>query len=501
MTLRHVVTRTATCTLATTVIALAAAPGAASAATAKRELLYNTTTSTGVVQLVLALPSTVPALPGVPNPVVITLLGTDAQGHHGATGADVATAHSYLAGGSLVTDSALSAVLGPLNRTVTASLSDPGDKSEGLITAPSNPLGLGLGVVTQKAGVSAATRAATSSSTLADASLGSLRSLGLGTVLEPALAQLNAALATVTDQASPLTGAISGLPALPVISVPNPLSGVVTGVPATISTPALSGATLSSTVNELPAQIEALTDKLLDGDVVKLNAVSTKQALTPAATSVTAAGDAGVASVDLFGGLVQVTASQAKVSAKAGLTKSAASSTAAATLVSVKVSDDFGDLLQLVASEKGLTAGLLDGTLGQTLSPTVEAVVATVDAALDTVLEELTGLLSSLNAGASAIKQGTTSKTVSADGHSAEAHAVPAEVVLGLPVAPDLLTLSIGKADAVAGLSVASAVVAAPDAPAEELPHTGLADQAGLLALGVIVVGAATAAYRRRALR
>ena len=498
MTLRRAASRAATCTVATTLLALAAAPGA-SAAT-KRDLLYSSTTSTGVVQVVLALPSTVPALPGVPNPVVLTLLGTDAQGHHGATGADVATAHSYLAGGSLVTASPLAQLLSPINRTLSASLSDPGQKSAGVVEAPANPLGLGLGVVTQKAGVTPASRAATASSTLADASLGSLRSLGLGTVLEPALAQLNTALATVTASASPLTGAISGLPALPVISVPNPLSGVVTGAPATIATPALSGATLSSTVNELPAQIAALTAKLLDGDVLKVTAVATKQSLTPTATSVTAAGDSGVATVDLFGGLVQLTATQAKVSAKAGLTKSAAGSSAVATLVSVKVSDAFGDLLKLVASEKGLTAGLLDGTLGQTLDPTVAGVVGTVDAALDTVLGELTGLLSSLNAGASAVKQGTTSTKVSPDGHSVEAHAVPAQVVLGLPVAPDLLTLSIGKADAVSALSVASTAVV-PAAPAEELPHTGLSDSAGLLALGVVVIGAATAAFRRRALR
>ena len=495
MSLRRVASRTAACTVATTVLALAAAPGA-SAAT-KRDLLYNTTTSTGVVQVVLRLPSSVPALPGVPNPVVLTLLGTDAQGHHGVTGTDVATARSFLAGGSLVTDSALSTLLSPINRTVAASLSDPGQKSVGVVQAPANPLGLGLGVLSQKAAVTPASRTAAASATLADASLGSLRSLGVGTVLEPALAQLQTALATVTSTATPLTNAIGTLPALPVISVPNPLAGVVTGAPATISTPALSGATLSSTVGELPAQISALTAKLLDGSVLKVSAVDTAQSLTPATSSVTATGDSGVASVDLFGGLVRVTATKASVAAKAGLTKSAAGCSAAATLVSVKVSDAFGDLLTAVASEKGITAGLLDGTLGQTLAPTVASVVGTVDAALGTVLSELTDLLSSLNAGASAIRQGTTSTSISPDGHSVEAHAVPAQVVLGLPVAPDLLTLSIGRADAVSSLSVATTSVVTPT---QELPHTGGSGSAALLAVGVVAIGAATAAFRRRVL-
>ena len=487
---------TTACTLATALIAVAAAPGASAAAST--DLLYNSTTSTGVVSLVLTLPSTIPALPGVPNPISLTLLGTDAQGHHGASDADIANAQSFLASGSLVSSSVLSGALSPLSRTLSATLADPGDKSAAALSLPSNPLGLAVSVGSQKASVTKATHAATSSGTLTDVSLGSLRSLGLGAVLEPALAQLNAALATVTTQATPLTNALSAVPALPTISVPNPLSGIL-GAPATITTPALSGATLSSTVKELPAQISALTATLLDGAAVTLKAVDTGQAITPTSSAITAAGHSGLASIDLFGGLVTVKATQASATAKAGLTKSAAVSDASATLIEVKISTAFGDLLRLVASDKGLTAGLLDGSLGQTLDSTVKPVVQTVDAALNTVLAELTALLSSLNGGASLLKQGTVTKKISADGHTVEAHAVPAQVTLGLPIAPNLLTLAIGKVDAVSALSVAQVTPATPTSQPTNLPRTGLGEQGGLLALGVLLVGAATMALRRRA--
>jgi LPXTG-motif cell wall-anchored protein len=489
--------RVAACAAATALLTTTTAAGTASAAAATTDLQYSSATGTGVVQVVLTLPSTVPALPGVPNPLVLTLLGTDAQDFHGAAGStDIATAHSYLAGGSLVTDSALAALLGPLNRTLTADLAHPGTKTADLITVPSNPLGLALTVAGQQVGVDKVTRLATASSTLTSASLGSLRSLGLGVVLDPALAQLNAALATVVAQASPLTSGLAALPTLPTVVVPNPLSGILGG-PATITAPAVSGTTLSTTVNGLPARIKALTDKLLDGAAVQLNGVDTSQGITPGLSAVTAAARSKLLSVDLFGGLVTLTATEARASAKAGLTKSAAASNASATLLSVKVSDVFGTLLQLVASEKGITAGLLNGTLGQTLSIATQPVVQAVDAALNTVLAQLTGLLSSLNSGAALIKQGTVTKKVSADGHAAEAHAVPAQVTLGLPVAPNLLTLAVGKADATS--VVAQSAVPPTVTPVPELPHTGLADDAMLLAVGLMLAALGTVALRRRA--
>jgi LPXTG-motif cell wall-anchored protein len=489
--------RVAACTAATALLTTAAGV-TSSAAAAKPELHYRSTTATGAVQVVLNLPAGVPALPGVPNPLVLTLLGTDATGFHGASAAsDIATAHSYLAGGSLVTDSALAAVLGPLGRTLTSDLTHPGLKSASLISVPSNPLGLGLDVTNQTANVTAASRQAQSSANLASASLGSLSSLGLGVVLTPALATLNTAVATVTTQTAALTSALSAVPALPPLTIPNPLSPILGG-PTTITTPTLDGGTLTTAIGELPAQIQAITDKLLNGAVVTLNGVTTSQAILPAASSIAATAQSQLLSIDLFGGLVRIDATKALASATAGITQGSATTAASATLLSVKVSTALGDLLTLVANDKGITAGLLNGTLGQVLSGPTQALVTTVDGALNTVLAQLTTLLSQLNSGADLIQQGTVSQSVSPDGHQASSHAVPAQVLIGLPVAPNLLTIAVGKADAVSALSVAAPTAVTPTTPIPELPHTGASTGAGALAALLLLAAGGTVALRRR---
>jgi LPXTG-motif cell wall-anchored protein len=487
--------RVAACTAATALLTVAAGTGTASAATQKKGLLYTATSSTGVLELRLALPV---AVPGVPNPTGLTLLGTEAQAFRDLSGADIATARSYLAGGNLVTGSTLSGLLTPLNRTVEATLASPGLHKATSLSVPANPLGLDLAVGNQSAAVNAVSRLTSSDGRLTSASLGSLRTLGLGAALDTALAQLTAAIATVTAQSAALTSALSSVPALPVISVPNPLAGIIPGVPATISTPALSGTALAGTVSALPAQVDAILAKLTDGALVTLSAVGTGQKLAPALSSLASTAGTDAADVSLLGGLITVSATKAAVAATSGLTKKAASATASATLLDVKIATALTDLLSLTASDKGITAGLLDGTLlGSALAPAVQALVTTIDAALNTVLAELTDLLSSLNSGAKLITQGTVTKTVSADGHRAEAHAVPAQVTIGLPIAPNLVTLSLGKADVVSALSVANPTVVTPTTP-QELPHTGGSQLAALVALTLVGLAGGTVLLRRR---
>lgn len=481
-----------------TLLLCATGVAGAGAATAAEPVLYDASTGTGVVQVVLRLPT---ALPGVPNPVELSLIGTEGEGFRGAGDEeDVTSATSFLAGGNLVDESPLSPVLQPLSRTVSADLSDPGPVSASAIEVPSNPLGLTLDVGEQSAAVVPAKGTATSAGTVADASLGSLRALGLGAALDPVLGPLNAALAQIVTQAAPLTDAISAVPTLPTVPIPNPLAPILGG-PATISTPAVGGPTVSGTVSELPARVKALTDQLLDGAAVQLTGIDTAQTITPTATDVTATGRSKLADIELFGGLVTITASEASATAKAALTKSAASTSASATLIEVEVSDAFGTLLMAVASEKGITAGLLDGSLGQALDPLVRPTVAAVDAALNTVLTQLTGLLESLNAGAKLIKQGTVSQEVSADGRSAEASATPAEVTLGLPVAPDLLTVSVGAVDALAAVAPAPVAPVAAPAPTpvpRALPRTGGDDVLPATAAGLLLAGLTVVAVRRR---
>ena len=481
--------RLAACTVTTAVLTVASGAGSASAATG--DVLYQATSGTGVVQVSLKLPT---ALPGVPNPAVLTLLGTQAEAAHGKTGNDVAAAQSFLAGGSLVSGTS---VLSPLNRVVTASLAQPGDHAATLLTVPSNPLGLDLDVSAQHAAVNTLSRLTTSSGSLADGRLGSLRDLGLGTTLDTALSTLTAAVAQLVAQSSTITSALNGVPSLPSISLPNPLSGVVPGSPATISTPTVSGADLAGTVTQLPAQVQAVLAKLLDGAVLSLKAVGTSQRIVPGPSSVVSSGATDALDLSLFGGLVDVQATKATVSATAARTASAAKADASATLLSVKVATGLTDLVTLVASDEGITAGILDGTLlGNTLDPTLQSVLQQVDAALNDVLSQLTALLESLNSGAKLIQQGTVTKQVSADGHRVEAHAVPAQVTLGLPVAGDLLTVSVGKADAVSALSVAQPVTV----PQDGLPKTGGSPLASLLAVTLLALAGGAVVLRRRQL-
>ncbi len=475
--------------------ALVAATPAAAAGSGS-PILYRATTGTGVVQLVLTLPAGAAALP-IPRPAVLTLIGTDGQGLHSAGTPDLARTDSFLAGGSLITGTQASAALRQLGRVLTADLAHPHPAAPPALTVPStsNPLGLALGVGTQTANVQPTTSSA-ATSTLAKASLGSLDSLGLAPVLDPLATQLNAAVTALTNGIAPVTDALKMIPTVPSMTVPNPLP--IRGGPATIRTPALGGPTVAATVTELPAQVQALLAKLLKGDVIQLNGLDTSQGIAPNLSSVTGTGRSKLADIQLFGGLVAVTGSAAVATATAGLTKSAATSGASATLLSVKVSDSFGTLLSLLATDKGITAALLDGTLG-TLDSTVKPTVAAADAALNTLLKQLTDVLAMLNSGAKLLRQGTATHTVSPDGRTAEAHAVPAQVTLGLPGATNLLQLSIGRADAV--VAVATPVApAAPVAAGAVLPRTGL-EQGGTVAAALLLVsGLGLVAVRRRRL-
>jgi len=473
--------------------ALVAAQPAAAAGSGS-PILYRATTGTGVVQLVLTLPAGAAALP-IPRPAVLTLVGTDGAGLHSAGTPDVARTDSFLAGGSLITGTPASAALSPLGRVLTADLAHPHPVAPPALTVPPNPLGLKLGVGAQTASVQPTT-SSTASSTLAKASLGSLDALGLAPVLDPLSAQLNTAATALTTAAKPLTDGIKKVPAPPVVMIPNPLQPVVGG-PSTISTPALGGPALAAAINGLPAQVRALLDKLRNGAVVQLDGLDTGQGIAPATSSATATGHTNLADLKLFGGLVVVKASQATATATAGLTKSEAAAGASATLVQITVSDAFGTLLQAVASDKGVTGGLLDGALA---NPSPERdLIKVANAALNTLLQQLTDVLMMLNSGAKLIKQGTATHTVSPDGRTAQAHAVPAQVTLGLPGAPNLVQVSVGRADAVVAVATPVAPVA-PVAVGAALPRTGL-EQGGTAAAALLLVsGLGLVALRRRRL-
>ncbi len=498
-------TRTVTtAALALAVSAVAVVP--AHAATNDRPLSTRATASASVVSLALNLPAALPAVPGVPRPLTLDLLAVEGGGLHDATGktADLARALSSLAGGTVVTQTPLKAVL---DRSLTATQAKPGTQTANLLAVPANPLGLRLAAAPQSATAAVGTAlGSTSRAQVVTSGLGSLADLGAGAAVDALLGTLTTATQAIGAGATPLTDALGGVTSqIPSVEVPNPLGGVLGG-PATITTPATTPSTFTDLLaKDLPAQLAAIQAKLRDGAILSLNGLDAQQAVKGLRGSkvTTASASSNLTDLALFGGLVTVTASKSSATATAGGTPGTGLADGSATLIKVTVGNELGDLLNALVSDKGITVGLLDGTtLGKQLDETTKGLVSTVDAALNTALAQVVGLLETLNSGAKLIQQGTFTKKVSKDGTSAEAHATPAQVTIGLPGLPNLVQLSIGKSDAAASAQVVAAPVLLPRTPTSTpvaLPRTGGSTALAIVGL-MTLLGAAAIRRRQTAL-
>ena len=528
--------------LASTTVVVAAGASAAAAAPAgtTTSSLYSGSADSSAVQLVLTLPSALSAVTGaagplLPNPIDLSLIRSTGMVTHDGKNADVSTSASDLAQGSLVSNSALTPALTPLlSHTVTSSLTTPNPAPFALASLPPNPLGLNLNLTPLTAITNPGTKSTSADGGVANGALASLSTLApqVTVPLQSALTTVNTQLGSALTQ---LTAAL-GTAAAPVSSVTVPLAGALTGiptvtVPATPLTPAttvsvgtlLGGSLtdpvgqLTTTLNNLPALIAKVEDELLNGAALSLDGVSSTENVAPLGAGTESTGAANVATINLFGGLVQVQATRASADAVAPGTAGKATSTSSATLLKVVVGQDIGNLLTLIADDNGLTAGLLTGSspvIGTALQP----VLTTVNGALAGVLSALTGLLQGLNSDAKILQQGTATHSVSADGTHAEAHATPAEVSIGLPGAANLIALSLGKVDVVANQQNISTTTTAtpvtttvkpptvttvprrpakPVAPAKKLAYTG-ADLPLTAGAALVLLGAAAGIARRR---
>ncbi len=493
-----------TAALALAVSAAAVAP--AFAASSDTTLSTRSAANAAVVSLTINLPAALPAVPGVPKPLSLDLLSVEGGGLHDATGktGDLARALSSLAGGTLVTQTPLSAVL---DRSLLATQAKPGTQTANLLSVPANPLGLKLAAAPQSVTTTiGGALGSTSRSQVATSALGSLADLGAGAAVDALLGTLVTATQAVGTGAAPLTNALGGVTSMiPSVTVPNPL-GPVVGGPATISTPATTPTTFTDLLSkDLPAQLAAIQAKLRDGAIITLNGLDAQQTVSGLRDSklVTAAASSNLADLSLFGGLVTVTASKSSATATAGGAPGSGAADGSATLVKVTVGNALGDLLKALVSDKGITVGLLDGTaLGKQLDATTKGLVSTVDAALNTALAQVVTLLETLNSSAKLIQQGTFTKTVSKDGRTAEAHATPAQVTLGLPTLPNLVQLSIGRSDAVVSAqAIAPAAPVVPNTPPAAptaLPRTG--GSTTLAVVGLMTLLGAAAVRRRQIL-
>ena len=180
----------------------------------------------------------------------------------------------------------------------------------------------------------------------------------------------------------------------------------------------------------------------------------------------------------------------------------------------MQIGNDLNQLLDLAATEQGITAAILPSTaLGSTLDTATQGAITTINNGLNTALGTLVGLLQSLNSDTQVLSQGTTSTTTAPNGQSSQAHATPAQVVIGLPGAANLVALSLGKVDVTAARQVTTTntaavvpptktvkkVAAKPVAPTKRLAYTGadLPLSAGV-ALALLGAGGVLARRRRR---
>lgn len=514
----------------TAVVAAAASATAAPSAT-QTNTLFRGTANGVALQLRLTLPQPLAPVTGpvLPNPVDLVLLQSTGGALKNGTDPDVATSTASLIDGALVTNSALAPALTQLQRRITATLAEPSPAATSLVSFPASmtPLGLGLAIGPLTASTDPTARSTMSTATGLTAQLGSLKSLGvdLGALTGP----LVAGLQQLTAALGPLTTAAQALPPVPsqtvsATQIPG-IGGTIApilsgaGVPTTVTTPTIaSGQVLAGTVNQLPALVAGLIDRLQNGALLTLTGLGTSQAVRPqgSGTVSTAASNAG--DVALLGGLLTVTASKSSATASATGTPGKATAAADATLVAVKAGVPMIDLLNAVVSDQGIVAQLLPGTaLGQTLNAVTQQAVAGVNTALNAVLDQLNTLLMQLNGGVSVVQKGTVSTTTSPDGRHAEAHASPAIVSLGLPsalpIGGQLVSLALGRVDVTADRQLITTTTVAPAskakappvkktppkavAPTKKLAFTG-AELPVTAGLALLLVGAGAALSRRR---
>lgn len=398
----------------------------------------------------------------------------------------VAVAKAVLGNGNVVLLSDL------LNKVANSSLLSKLDDTAGIL-APTDILGglihVGIGNVVSHVApeATASTLTSSSSSRLAELkiSLGNL--LPTGGLSSGGVAQLGDVLNTVTDT---VNGALNN--ALPTI---NNALGVL-GASSTKSDAAATPGGLASLgavtglVSGLPNALSAATDLLgTSGNILTLGILDASNKITRAGAAVTSEAAAGVAGLDVLGGLVHLDAVKSSVKAVAGGVPGSASSSTDNTILGLSVKD----LLNLKLDGNGLT-----GSLAGTALPSV------AQGALDTVLSAVNGVL---DVAGVKIQYGQKLTSHSPDGRSASASTQGVGIIVAPPVLTSLLggkplvSVQLVPAAAAVNAAIVPVVPKTPVTPKSPttittLAHTG-APLTILGGLGLIMVLGAMAARRR----
>jgi LPXTG-motif cell wall-anchored protein len=487
-----------------TVIAVAGTAGAT--APARAHAAGGATTTGAAQSTVIAISLKTPldqvldSLLHLGSPITLNLVS--ASGNSINTDKTDANGRSDLASGTVADLPLLASVL---KRSVVASMKTPVPAPQNLLSLPANPLGLQLTAAPQSAAVSPTTLTSVARTQLATSALGSLNSLGLGAVLDPAFAGLNSAAQGVLDALTPLSNALGSIPDVTIPSIPNVLQPLLGGPANLMNSTAIGGSTISGLVAALPQTLTDLENAIENGAVISLDGVDAQESIAPTASSTRSTAFGRLADLKLFGGLITVSGFGSTVSATATGTdpKKAGGSHAEADAQLVKASLDdggsslLGKTLVAVVDSKGLALQVL-GSTG--VSQSVQDLAAALNSAVGTLTTQLNNLLGMLGV---TIQQSAVQHSETA--MHAEAHASGVLVEVAPPSSGLDLKVRVGATDAESNYAAPAVTLPAPKAPApgakapeKKLAYTG-ADLPLLGLAGLVLSGAAIVLRRRRA--
>lgn len=440
---RRAVTLTALALAGGTTLATIGAAAPAGATTASAPAYYQGVTSGNVLGVALHLPSQLPNLPNLPNPLAVDLIGVNGNVTHNTLGtgpAEASKAVASLADGSLVTGPL--APLG-LNKVVQATLANPAPAAFTQIPVHASPIAdLNVGSLT--AAVTPSTAANTSHALLTDGSVAQLGQL-LST------SGLNA----VTDQLNKidLTGQLQNT----LNQITSVLQPVVSQDPTGVA------AQLQTTVQDIVTKVNNLVSNLQSTAVLTLDTLDATQSIGPSGNAAQSTAGVNLTSLNVLNGLLTVQGFVSKATAIAdGLPGGASAS--------------FAGKTPIVAVGTPLLTATLDDT-GLTLSNVAglpSSVTQQVDSALQQLQAQLNTLLNTLGVSMKYIP-GHVDK-VASDGSYAAATGPEYDIAVqniatGEPVLDVALGHNTTASIAAAQQKPPAVVVSMPRPPA--LPHTG----------------------------
>lgn len=362
---RRAVTLTAFALASGTTLATIGAAAPAGAETATAPAYYQGVTSGNVLGLALHLPSQLPQLPNLPNPLAVDLIGVTGNVTHNTLGTGPAEASKSVA--SLADGSLVKGPLAPLglDKVVEATLANPAPAAFTQIPVHADPIAtLDVGALT--AAVTKSTAANTSHAVLTDGSVAKLGQLLSTTGLNAVTDQLNKV---------DLTGQLQ-----------NTLKQLTDALqPITSQDPTGVAADLQSTVQGVVSKVDSIVANLQNTAVITVDTLDATQAIGPVGDKAQSTAGVNLTKLNVLNGLLTVDGFVSKATALANGKPGGASASFEGKTPIVAVGTP---LLTATLDDTGLSLSNVAG-LPQTVTDQVNAALHELQAQLNTLLNTL----------------------------------------------------------------------------------------------------------------